>query len=43
MSLMSLPTRIYLTLALAVAFVLNPLMALAQEDSEGGAAEVGPP
>ena len=40
---MSLPTRIYLALALSVAFVLNPLTALAQEDSEGGAAEVGPP
>ncbi len=40
---MSLPTRIYLALALAVAFVLNPLVALAQEDSGGGAAETGPP
>ena len=40
---MSLPTRTYLALALAVAFVLNPLVAWAQEDSGGGAAETGPP
>ena len=40
---MSLPTRIYLALALAVASVLNPLVALAQEDSGGEAAETGPP
>jgi hypothetical protein len=40
---MSFPTRIYLALALTVAFVLNPLVALAQEDSGGGTAETGPP
>ena len=40
---MSFHTRIYLALILAATFVLNPLVALAQEDSEGGAAEVGPP
>lgn len=40
---MSFPTRIYLALVGAGIFVLNPLVALAQEDSEGGAAEVGPP
>ncbi|CAN5523227.1 hypothetical protein BH20ACT21_BH20ACT21_13180 [soil metagenome] len=48
---MSLATRIYLArfyqvLALAAVFVLNPLnplVALAQEDSEGGVVETGPP
>ena len=40
---MSFLTRIYLALILVATFVLNPLVALAQEDSEGGAAEVGPP
>jgi len=45
---MSLATRIYLArfyqvLAFAAVFVLNPLVALAQEDSEGGVVETGPP
>jgi hypothetical protein len=40
---MSLPTRIYLACALTAALVLNPGMAVAQEGSEGGAVETGPP
>jgi hypothetical protein len=40
---MSLLSRIYLALALAAVWVLNPATALAQEGSEGGAAETGPP
>jgi hypothetical protein len=40
---MSLPTRLYLALALAAVVVLNPAAALAQEGSEGGAVETGPP
>ncbi|MDQ3661685.1 MAG: hypothetical protein M3454_11630 [Actinomycetota bacterium] len=40
---MSIPTRIYLVLALAAVCVLSPAVALAQEGSEGGTVETGPP
>lgn len=33
----------YQVLVVAAVFVLNPVVALAQEDSEGGAVETGPP
>ena len=40
---MSLLARAHLALVLAAVFVLYPVVALAQEDSGGGAAETGPP